>query len=299
MLSIGNKKYRNLQEQVGYNTEQIEKIFQTLDGLNIQDNVVVVPDMSYILDEDELAIVNKEVAFIVYDGHLYIKRSQDASTAYFDVVFSIQLSTVISFESSEIQVTLSNGGLGIVNLTVNSYSVTQVDDLLALKADISYVDTQIATCAKLSGASFTGAITAPSIIEDMSGYSFTVRTPSTFALLYNYVGVCKNGNKVTIIMSCLITPTVGSSGFQEIGRINMPADVLAKIIPAPAPVQDSIDIKSVEAFNSVTSSSQIKFRTTKGSGYLAVATHPSGLTNGTTYFARYEATFLLNDSLAS
>ena len=42
MLSIGNKKYRNLQEQVSFNSEQIDKIFETLDGLNVQDNVVYV-----------------------------------------------------------------------------------------------------------------------------------------------------------------------------------------------------------------------------------------------------------------
>ena len=87
MLVIGNKKYRNLQEQVGWNTEQIDKIFDFLDGINVSDNVVVVLDISTPLTTEQLEIVNREVAFIVYNGELYFKRNQDSSYIYFDIIF--------------------------------------------------------------------------------------------------------------------------------------------------------------------------------------------------------------------
>lgn len=154
MLVIGNKKYRNLQEQVGWNTEQIDKIFEFLDGINVSDNVVVVPDLSYILNQDELDIINRQVAFIVYDGKLYIKKGADSSTAYFDVVFSITGSTTITFNGSEIQVTLSNGALGIINSTVSTYSVSQIDSLLSAKASVTYVDTQLALKADKNNIPF-------------------------------------------------------------------------------------------------------------------------------------------------
>ena len=40
MLSIGTKEYRNLQEQVGYNTECIIKIAKAVDDLNVVENVI-------------------------------------------------------------------------------------------------------------------------------------------------------------------------------------------------------------------------------------------------------------------
>ncbi len=305
MLSIGNKKYRNLQEQVGYNTQQIEKIFEILDGLNVQDNVVIVPDMSYILSEEELEIVNKEVAFIVYDNQLYIKKGQDASLAYFDIVFTISGSTtVISFNSKEIQVTLSNGALGIVVSSASTYNQTQIDSLLSAKASITYVDSQLASGlalkANLSGANFTGAITGPSIVENMSGYSFTKNASDTDKELdYLYAGVVKNGNKLTFVIFVKVTrkASIGVNSI-SLGSFTIPSAVGQNLHPYQG---NWLNVLNVFASDTYVSGVEVPVLVTKGSNTSVSAQLNlvnTKLTQDTVYLVRLEQTFLLSDNLA-
>ena len=157
-ITINGIIRRNLQEQVGWNAEQIDKIFSILDGLNVQDNLVVVPDMSYVMTDADLDIVRREVAFIAYNGSLYIKKSMDSSEAKFDMIFTISGGTSITFSTSEITVTLANGALGITNATYNAYSASQTD-------------TKLATKANLSGADFTGAVSAPTLDQSSPNYT--------------------------------------------------------------------------------------------------------------------------------
>lgn len=300
MLNIGNKKYRNLQEQVGFNTEQIEKIFETLDGLNVQDNVVVISDLSTPLTAEELEIVSKEVAFIIYSNQLYIKKSEDASNAYFDIVFTISSAGgVVSFTTKEITVTLSNGALGLTTSTENVYSETQTDTLLSTKSNITYVDAQIATCAKLSGASFTGAITGPSITENMSGYSAVVRDSS--AKISNeaiYVGACKNGNKLTLVAVCKINKVADATGFAWLFQFTVPQSVADCIVPYSSDLEcDAKKLYAVKSNTFVALDAKITKSSLNGTGFYMSLVDVSNLTAGNNYFLRYEATFLLNNSL--
>ena len=73
MLVIGNKKYRTPQEQVGFTTEQIEKIAEYLDGLNIQDKLVIVDDVSGTFTEEEMDILRGPLAFVSNGYKVYIK----------------------------------------------------------------------------------------------------------------------------------------------------------------------------------------------------------------------------------
>ena len=195
MLSIGNKKYRNLQEQVGFNTEQIEKIFDVLDGLAVTDNVVAIADLSDNLNADQLEIVQKSVAFLVYAGQLYIKKSEDASNAYFDIVFTISSSGgVISFNSKEIEVDLSTGALSQTTSTNSTYSSSQIDTLVGAKADTTYVDTQLALKADLSGATFTGNVVLPSINGET--------TPSVKPIYWHTVKFQRGGTVGSTVSRC-------------------------------------------------------------------------------------------------
>lgn len=162
-LNIGSNVYRNVQEQVAFLTEQYKAIMDVIDGLDIADNVIAIDSMSDILTADELTIVRKAVAFIVYNGQLYIKQKEDTTYAYFDVVFSVSVSTVISFASSEIKVTLGSGALSIVNISTSTYTSTEIDNKLSTKANLLYVDTELAKKANLSGANFTGPVTATTL----------------------------------------------------------------------------------------------------------------------------------------
>lgn len=304
MLEIGNRKFRNMQEQVGFNTEQINNILAVLDGLNIQDNVVVVDDISNPLTAEEMEVVNREVAFIIYNNQLYIKKSKDSTYAYFDVVFSISGTTTISFTSAEITVALSNGALGYSTNTKSTYSTSQLDTSIGAKADTTYVDSQLATKANLSGASFTGAISSPSITEINTGYTWTKVNNVTWSDVY--VGICKTGNKLTIVVFGNYTYTAGDSLFL-MGRIYLPATVGAKLYPytqglstdllsrdvvelfddsenSPAPKEACFDLQKV-------ADTQINLNGRRFAD--------AGLTAGKTYNFRFERTFLLSDNLAS
>lgn len=239
MLVIGNKKYRNLQEQVGWNTEQINKIFEFLDGINVSDNVVVVLDISTPLTAEELEIVNREVAFIVYNGELYFKRNQDSSYIYFDVVFSVSGSTVITLASSKISVTKSNGALGITNSSSNVYSKTQVDTLLSSKADISYVDAQLALKANLSGADFTGAVTAPTFKQSQFNFSrvFNLSADQDLTISNIYNRFAEINNVLHLIVNISLTNNTGESkilgsgyGFIGFASLTLDQEIASKII---------------------------------------------------------------------
>lgn len=164
----------NLPEQVAKNAADIKKIAAILDGLNIQDNLVAIADISQNLTSAELDIVEKPVAFLYYSDQLYIKRNEVGGSAYFDVIFSITGSTVISFTSKQIEVVLSTGGLVLTTSTYSTYSKTELDTQLGLKAATTYVDAQLALKANLSGADFTGNITAPKISQSTPNNSLNV-----------------------------------------------------------------------------------------------------------------------------
>lgn len=304
MLVIGNKKYRNLQEQVGWNTEQIDKIFEFLDGINVSDNVVVVGDISTPLTTEELEIVNREVAFIVYNGELYFKRNQDSSYIYFDIIFLVTSGIVITLTSSEIAVTKSNGALGITNSTDHVYSKTEVDSLLSAKADLTYLNLQLALKADLSGANFTGNITAPSIIENMTGYSFLKTTSADLTITYSYAGVVKNGNKITFAIAGIINfSAIPDLDLAQLGRFQIPSSVGAKLFPFSLSGVDALSNSRLELATNYYTYKVAPLLVVKNSNTEIAARIYAlsglSLSLNTNYYFRFESTFLLSDNLAS
>ena len=152
------KVCRNLPEQVAENLKKIQEIIHFLDGVNIQDNLVGVADLSQILTAAELEIVERPVAFIYYNDELYIKKNEDSGNAYFDNIFSISPSaSQVDFASNEIEVVLSTGALSMTSATASVYPTSQVDTLLAAKAD-------------LTGATFTGDVKAQTLEQSQANY---------------------------------------------------------------------------------------------------------------------------------
>lgn len=126
-LNIGNKVYRNLQEQVGYNSEQIDKIFSILDGIDYEDHVVVIGDITTPLNEDEMAIVREPVSFLVYQNKLYFKDSSDSDNYYFSAVINIEGTNVISIRSFQISVNILTGELEALESSFDTYSKNEED----------------------------------------------------------------------------------------------------------------------------------------------------------------------------
>ena len=292
------KVCRSLPEQVAENAKNIKTISEILDGLNIQDNLVVIADISQILTRSELDIVERPVAFLYYSDQLYIKKNEVGGSAFFDVIFSISGSTVISFASKEIEVNLSTGVLTLTTSTVSTYSKTELDTLISAKADITYVDAQLAGKADLSGANFTGAITAPSIIENMSGYSFSKPATDKGTFNYVYASVVKNGNKLTLVNAFTFIKNEGATGSVSTGRFFMPQTIIAAIYPFIGSY--TVDARKISATpdgsNFVDVISQwVKYDINSLYSNISLST----LTAGVEYYFRQEITILLSDNMAA
>lgn len=293
------KVCRNLPEQVAENLKKIQEIIHFLDGVNIQDNLVVISDLSQILTQAELEVVERPVAFIYYNAELYIKKNEAAGVAYFVNVFSIEdTGTQLNFNSNEMQVNLGTGALTYATATATSYTKSQIDSLLALKANDSEV-------AKLTGASFTGPITSPSIIEDMSDYSFVKSTTtSTHEYEYVYAGVVKNGNKLTIALAVNFTRLDSIAISQVFGKFNLPASVFDRLNSTLIGGSNYLSIQNVDAWSGENATPvPLRFLAKKSSGTsvnfeVKVGTL-NNLTVNTKYYVRCEITFLLSENLAA
>lgn len=287
----------SMPQQVQKNKEDIESIFKKIDGLDSLDNVVVVSDMSYILTADELKSVRQPVAFIVYNNQLFIKKKEENGNAYFNLVFSITVSTVVSFESKQIEVNLTNGALGLTSSTVSTYSVSQIDSKFPTAL---YVDNALAQKASLTGANFTGAITAPSIIENMSGYSF-VKVES-FSWNSIYSGACRNGNKITFVIFGDITKNDTYNA--ELCHFLIPNSVGEKLYPyTKGGINNVLYNNTLNIFpnTSITSEPKTIYFDIGKSGNTRInfnLRNLNTLDSETVYQFRIEVTFLLSDNLA-
>lgn len=156
MIKIDGVAKRNLQEQVGYNSEQIDKIFELLDGLNVQDNLIKLTASSGTLTAEEMDVVSKDVAFIIYNNNLYIKTTTSATEYTFKQVAlsASDQGTYNILQSFRIVITRANGAyLYSSNTVLSLYNKAEMDSLLGAKAN-------------LSGADFTGNVTAPQFYGD-------------------------------------------------------------------------------------------------------------------------------------
>lgn len=257
---------RTLPEQVGFLSEQVQRIFRFLDGINVQDNVVVVDNIATPLTAEELVIVNRDVAFLVYSGQLYIKKSVSGSTAYFDVVFSISAGTTITFNSSEIQVNLSNGGMSLVSNSPVTYSKSQIDTLLSAKADITYVDAQLALKANLSGATFTGNVTMGSgtqlkafeNIVDKDGHLRFIEGVGIVSAITGFTSIyCRwslSGSHLMLVLAGRVDNASVIDVNTMLCKFNLPDWVVNKIYPV---VGNLLEYKNVVAISSSYSSQQM------------------------------------------
>ena len=153
--------------------------------------------------------------------------------------------------------------------------------------------------ANLSGANFTGAVTAPSIIENMSGYSFTKSSDTNVSLEYNYAGVVKNGNKITFAIALTATRTGNVEGNSFLlGRFAVPEAISAKLFPQIGDQVLSAYLIYCSATFRTGVSLPARFVKYSGVNMPVVLYEVQNLTLNTSYYIRFEATFLLSDNLA-
>ena len=146
----------------------------------------------------------------------------------------------------------------------------------------------------------SGLITGAEIIEKMSGYSFTPATIENVTFNTIYVGVCKNGNKLTLVCFGEVSATAYPvAGQMNMGTFNIPSEVGAKLYPIEFDSINVLSITSLQMFRDKNTYSTVPVRVRKGSGtkvYFQIAT--GNLSANVTYLYRFECTFLLTENLA-
>lgn len=210
--------------------------------------------------------------------------------------------TGISIDASQHLIfTMSEGdpiNAGLIE-TVSSFSIDASQHLIANYNDGT---TQDLGPIFQGNVNISGNLTADSIVENMTGYSFNTPTNSMFSNIY--ASIVKNGNKLTCVWALDLTydqanfppgTTVG------LGSYIIPNAIGAKLYPSSVGGGDKLAMNVLQAFSSpYTSPVSISAWVAKGSNaqFYAALNVPSGLVDGTKYYLRYEATFLLSDNMA-
>ena len=149
--------------------------------------------------------------------------------------------------------------------------------------------------------SVSGNFTADSIIENMSGYSFNLNAGTYNTYNPKYIGVCKNGNKLTFVLFVEVTPVTNSANYEVVGTFNIPASVASKLFPySQGGLNNVLDFKPLackDASNINTTFVNEAYICNKGTNTVYFQIRNYTLTVGTKYLIRIEQTFLLNDSL--
>lgn len=140
-----------------------------------------------------------------------------------------------------------------------------------------------------------GNLTGNSIIENMSGYSFTKNESSQFTI--SYAGVVKNGNKITFAIAGIMNIPAFIERI-DLGYFTIPLSVGKKLFPIGNTL--FLSYKVVPFYKAYNSKVDVDVNTIKTSDTkIAVATYPKTLEIGIDYSFRYEITFLLSDNLAA
>lgn len=139
-----------------------------------------------------------------------------------------------------------------------------------------------------------GNLTGNSIIENMSGYSFTKKENSQFTI--SYAGVVKNGNKITFAIAGIMNIPAYIDRI-DLGYFTIPLSVGKKLFPIGNTL--FLSYKVVPFYKAYNSKVDVNVNTIKNSDTkISVSTYPIKLETGIDYSFRYEITFLLSDNLA-
>lgn len=142
-----------------------------------------------------------------------------------------------------------------------------------------------------------GNFTADSIIENMTGYTFSKGSIASSVTL-DYAGVVKNGNKITFVIAGTM---INNSTFSaRIGDFYMPSSIGEKLYP----INEDNDVSVSQVFMAKVSGSgagvakSASIRKPSNTHLIAYIYGATDLEADKTYAFRYEQTFLLSDNLA-
>ena len=268
MLNIDKKVYRNIQEQVSWLTTTVGEIIDLTDLETLE------------------GYVNQLAAW------------SDQMTSW-----------------GETMADYANTMNGYAN-TMNGYANTMNGYANTMAGYASQVDTwtnniSTAALAAISGHTIaplnvyaTGDITADSIIENMTGYTFSkTASDTTKEVAYTYAGVVKNGNKITFSIAGTVKRLDNITGNTlGLGVFSVPQAVAEKLLTSNiGGVYNVLSFSLLQLNKSYFESTELNMLTFRESRavYPVVYGVNADLETNTLYYFRYEVTFLLSENLAS
>ena len=303
MLSIGNKNFMNLQEAVGWLLENNALPFQSTanyaGNTEIAMSTLINPSPAKVRVGSIIFFADSKVSTVIGVTSNRFIVSDQYNDLVDDVVY---VSNVAINASGHLICTLSNGDnidAGLIK-QVSNFSIDASQHLIANYNNGTSTDL---------GAIFTGNVniagnlTADSIIENMSGYS-AVYSSLTYMTIENiYISMCKNGNKLTLVVACNVTRT-DSCSTSPLCFFYVPASIFAKLYPSTvAWFASALSFQKVYAIDASAQAVQLDCVIEKGGPgtnsvkFTFLGTPLNSLTLNTKYYVRVEQTFLLNDSL--
>ena len=149
-----------------------------------------------------------------------------------------------------------------------------------------------------------GKISGGEIVEDMSGYSYQAGTNDGYTVTAKYVGVVKNGNKLTLTFfgSVKRTSDTPQYNFIDLGYFTMPNEVFSKLVSYTigSSTNQYLDNRNLALFASNLISTSKPATILKGPNNISMYIYSANdLSTSNTYLVRYEATFLLSENLAA
>ena len=303
-MRIGDHTFMNIQQAVAWLLENNPLPFQSTanyaGNTEIALSSIIGPSPAKVRVGSIIFFADSKVSTVIG----LTSNSFIVSDEYNDLVDDVVYVTNVAINGSgHLIVTLSNGtniDAGLIK-QVSSFSINGSQHLI-----VSYNDGSTTDLGEIfnGNVNIDGNFTANSIVEKMSGYSFSVGSDTNVTLEYVYVGAVKNGNKITLAVAMNLTNTTGTQSSQvNGGTFTLPHDVMTKLSTTLVGGATVLSIQKVQLYNSWSGSpieetvflekftllDQIKINIQK----------LTDLVQGTKYFLRFETTFLLSENLAS
>lgn len=214
MIELPNGKIsRTLAEQVGFNSAKIAEIIKFLNESGLKDLVINLESDSGTLSTDQYAIAELSPSYMIYDGGVFYKVYEDAS--YIDYfLLQEQVAADSDMKVNHFRIRVERDSRNYALETVNiftSYNKSQIDSI------VSGLNSAIDSKAPLSGATFTGAVEAPTFSQTNANWSsnitLSLKTAMTSAgavltNIYNRLEVI--GNILYLIINVRIANPTGS-----------------------------------------------------------------------------------------
>lgn len=302
MLKIEGKTFMNIQEAVQWLLDNNCIPFQCtanyLANTEIGLGTIVNPSPAKVRIGSLIFFADSKVSTVVgvtSNGFIVSDQYNDLVD---DVVY---VSNVAINTSGHLIVTLSDGNIidaGLIKQVYN-FSIDGSQHLIAHYNDGTTTDLGAIFNGNINIA---GNLTADSIIENMSGYSFNQNSRYASEISLDFAGAVKNGNKLTLAISGSVTPltdgNVLNDGAALIGTFSIPQEVANVLFPyANTNVLSYQQILFASAINvNIIKNAVIEKYSDKA---ISFKFWSGGLVVNTKYYFRSEVTFLLNDNLAS